>query len=107
MRTCGVMVAAAMLAVSQARAANIAESLSREAQFDREIAIAGEIVKGDSAKFHAAISRSNHALILMDSPGGNLLESITIGKDIRANGAETGDGGFPHCVHGGFGAGHA
>jgi hypothetical protein len=84
MRACLATAAVAMFAVSQAMAADIAGRLPHEkGQFDREVTISGEIVKGDSDKFHMAVSGSSHPIILMNSPGGDLFEGLAIGKDIR------------------------
>jgi hypothetical protein len=77
------MVAAVMLAGSQAMAAEIKEdrSLARP-PFDSVVTVTGEIVKGDSDKFDAVVA-ARHPLVELNSPGGDLMEGLAIGETIR------------------------
>jgi hypothetical protein len=77
MKTRLAMVAAAMLAASQARAAEVTERASPNSvaggyAFDRVITISGELEKGDADKFRTAISRFDHLLVELNGPGGLL-----------------------------------
>jgi hypothetical protein len=89
------MVAAAMLAASQARAAEITERASPNSvaggyAFDRVITISGELEKGDADKFRTAISGFDHLLVELNGPGGLLEEDLIIGREIRARHFATG-----------------
>jgi hypothetical protein len=79
------MIAAVMLACSQAMAAEIKEdrSLARP-PFDSVVTATGEIVKGDSDKFDAVVAAAaHHPLVELNSPGGDLMEGFAIGETIR------------------------
>src|SRR5262249_53482149 len=71
------MVAAVMLAGSQAMAAEI-----KEPPFDSVVTVTGEIVNGDSDKFDAVVA-ARHPLVELNSPGGDLMEGLAIGETIR------------------------
>jgi hypothetical protein len=89
------MAVAAMLAASQARAAEITERASPNSvaggyAFDRVITISGELEKGDADKFRTAISGFDHLLVELNGPGGLLEEGLIIGREIRARHFATG-----------------
>jgi hypothetical protein len=67
------MAVAAMLAASQARAAEITEraspnSVAGDYAFDRVITISGELEKGDADKFRTAVSEFDHLLVELGKP---------------------------------------
>jgi len=95
MKACLAMVAAAMLAASQARAAEITERTSPNSvaggyAFDHVVTISGELKKGDADKFYTAVSGFDHLLVELNGPGGLLEEGLAIGRAIRARHFATG-----------------
>lgn len=53
------------------------------------VVISGEIVPGDTEKFLKVIGSTKHALIILSSPGGSVIESLQIGRLIRSKGFVT------------------
>ncbi len=51
---------------------------------DDRITISGEIMSEDFAKFKEIALRVEHAVVYLDSPGGDLGTSIKIGRLVRA-----------------------
>ncbi|MGL4311011.1 MAG: hypothetical protein ACRCSU_11040 [Paracoccaceae bacterium] len=54
------------------------------------VLVTGEIVPGDAAKFAEVTRDLGAAAIVLESPGGNLMEGLTIGTAIRDRGFGTG-----------------
>lgn len=56
---------------------------------DSLIAVTGEIVKGDAAKFKKIAAALDGAVVVLDSDGGATIEAIEIGETIRLKGFST------------------
>lgn len=54
------------------------------------IYIHGEIENGDSEKFRGLVSQTTRGNVLLESPGGALIEGLQIGEQIRTRGFTTG-----------------
>ena len=54
------------------------------------ISVEGELVAGDEKRFaDAAVRATSGTMVVLNSPGGNMLAGIQIGKDIRLEGFDT------------------
>jgi len=53
------------------------------------IALTGEIIPGDDEKLRAILASSGATSLRLDSPGGNLVASISLAKLVRAQGLST------------------
>lgn len=54
-----------------------------------QIIIQGPITEGDGSDFYALAERYPHASVALDSPGGNVMEALSIGSEIRLRGFTT------------------
>lgn len=54
-----------------------------------QIIIQGPITKGDGRKFYELAERYSRASVALDSPGGNVMEALSIGSEIRLRGFTT------------------
>jgi len=55
----------------------------------KTVVISGEIVSGDAEQFLSVTGSTKNALIILSSPGGNVIESLQIGRLIRFRGFVT------------------
>lgn len=54
-----------------------------------QIIIQGPITKGDGENFYELVERYPRASVALDSPGGNVMEALSIGSEIRLRGFTT------------------
>lgn len=62
------------------------------------IAIRGEITDGDASRFERIAALVDNGAVLLESPGGLLLEGLRIGQRIRENGYSTGVAPETECA---------
>ena len=62
------------------------------------VVVSGELNEGDAVAFKAAANGTSTAAVLLDGPGGLLLEGIAIGRAIHALGIPTGVGPGSVCA---------
>lgn len=54
------------------------------------VVLEGEIVQGDANRFWETVRSIDLGAVILNSPGGNLVEGLVIGRTIRASGFTTG-----------------
>lgn len=60
--------------------------------------LTGEISSGDAASFAAATKPFRHVILVLDSPGGNLVEGLEIGRAVHERAMATGVGPGMVCA---------